>query len=405
MTALQKIQLRLSEIRTKLSELGAVEGDLTAEQTAEIGTLRTEYQSCETRSQALMVAEPVEPETTEETPDAEARALETLVEQANAGDVFAAAVDHRQGEGATAELQQHHGLAGNVLPLSLLRMPDPELRAVTPAPANVGANQQGIIPYVFPQSAAAWLGIPQPSVPVGEAIYPVLATEPTVVDAAENASVPETTGSFTADALSPRRLQASFFYSREDRARFAMMDASLRQALSDGLGSGLDKAVLAGATAGLLGAAGLTARTGDAAAEATFATYRGLLYDALTIEGSFAAEAMDVRLLVGAKSYEHAASKYRTATSDESALDSLMARCAGVRVSGHVPAPDSNDQSVLVRKGMAMDAVSPVWEGVQLVPDEVTKAATGQIVITAIMLYAFKLLRSDGFQHRKVQLA
>ena len=47
-------QLRLSEIRTKLSELGAVEGDLTPEQTAEIGTLRTEYQSCEVRSQALI---------------------------------------------------------------------------------------------------------------------------------------------------------------------------------------------------------------------------------------------------------------------------------------------------------------------------------------------------------------
>ena len=404
MTALQKIQLRLSEIRTKLSELGAVEGDLTPEQTNEIGTLRTEYQSGETRSQALMVGAESE-ETTEETPDAEARAFAVLQSEANAGDVFTAAIEHRQAEGPTAELQQHYGLAGNVLPLDLLGIPGEEHRAVTPAPAEVGANQQAIIPFVFPQSAAAWLGIPQPRVPIGEAIYPVLATEPTVVDADENASVPETTGSFTADALSPRRLQASFFYSREDRARFAMMDASLRQALSDGLGSGLDKAVLAGATAGLLGAAGLTARTGDAAAEADFAAYRGLLYDALTIEGSYAAEAMDVRLLVGAKSYEHAASKYRTATSDESALDSLMARCAGVRVSGHVPAPDSNDQSVLVRKGMAMDAVSPVWEGVQLVPDEVTKAATGQIVITAIMLYAFKLLRSDGFQHRKVQLA
>ena len=41
---------------------------------------------------------------------------------------------------------------------------------------------------------------------------------------------------FSAEVLSPSRIQASFFYSREDRARFAGMDESLRENLSDGLG-------------------------------------------------------------------------------------------------------------------------------------------------------------------------
>ena len=39
----------------------------------------------------------------------------------------------------------------------------------------------------------------------------------------------------------------------------------------------------------------------------------------------------------------------------------------------------------------------PIWEGVSLIPDEITKAGTGQVVVTAIMLYAFKVLRTDGF--------
>ena len=37
--------------------------------------------------------------------------------------------------------------------------------------------------------------------------------------------------------------------------------------------------------------------------------------------------------------------------------------------------------------------VAPIWEGVTLIVDEVTKAANGQIMITAVMLHAIKLLR------------
>ena len=41
--------------------------------------------------------------------------------------------------------------------------------------------------------------------------------------------------------------------------------------------------------------------------------------------------------------------------------------------------------------------MAPIWEGVTLIPDEITKAGTGQIVVTAVMLHAIKVLRSDGF--------
>ena len=61
-----------------------------------------------------------------------------------------------------------------------------------------------------------------PTVPVGEHVFPVLTTNADVGTPAENAAQAETTGAFSADVLSPSRLQASFFfYSREDRARFS----------------------------------------------------------------------------------------------------------------------------------------------------------------------------------------
>ena len=90
-----------------------------------------------------------------------------------------------------------------------------------------------------------------PTVSTGDAVFPVLSTNADVGVPAENAAQSETTGSFAADVLSPGRLQASFFYSREDRARFSGMDAALRSNLSDALSDALDKQILVG-TEGLL---------------------------------------------------------------------------------------------------------------------------------------------------------
>ena len=411
MTQSQKLALKLSETRQRINELLQIaEAELTDEQRAELTAKTDEYPALETRWRAECVAEDVAGDAGAHQQTAEEREYSELVERASVGDVFAAAVSHRSAEGATAELQLEGKLEGNQVPLDLIapsaRAGDVvEHRLVTPAPANVGAVQHPVTGYVFPNGAAAFLGVQQPRVGVGEQVYPVLTTAPTVADADEAATVDETTGAFSADALVPRRLQASFFYSREDAARFRDMDTSLRQALTDGLSDGLDKAVIAGATAGILGANGVAARAGDAGAEATFVIYRALLFDSATIDGRYAMEASDVRLLFGAASYAHAATKYRGNSADDSAIDSLMAKAGGVRVSAHVPAVAAKDQSLVVRKGQAMDAVAPIWEGVTIIPDEVTKAATGEIVLTAVMLHAVKVLRADGFIHRKVQVA
>ena len=399
MLPLQRLTLRASEIRQRLADLGGT-AELTDDDRAELDRLRNEYQDVERRSQALTIAgdapEPIETRS-------EDRDFRDLERRSNVGELLDSVLAHRAADGAIAELQQHHGLDGNQIPLALLAGDELETRAVTPAPADVGQNQQPIIPYVFPQSAAAFMAVPQPTVAVGEAIYPVLTSALAVGTPAENAEQEETTGAFTADVLSPSRLQAAFFYSREDRARFAGMDAALRQNLSDGLAAGLDKQIIAGVN-GLLGTGGLTAPEAPTVT-ATFATYRGLVYDSAVIDGRYASGAADVRLLLGAETYAHAASVYRSNTADDSALDSLMRVSGGVRVSAHIPAAATNDQSLIIRKGGRMDAVAPVWEGVTVIPDEVTQAKAGQIVITAVMLYAVKILRSDGFGRKAVQLA
>ena len=61
-----------------------------------------------------------------------------------------------------------------------------EHRGVTEAPANVGQTQGQIEGYVFPRSIAAFLNIPSPIVPVGDATFPVLTSDPAAGTPAEN---------------------------------------------------------------------------------------------------------------------------------------------------------------------------------------------------------------------------
>ena len=402
MTSLQTLEIRASEIRKRLAGIGGL-AELTDEQRAELDLLRKEYQDNESKQIALKIAGDV-PSTPIETRTGEGREFRELTLRANVGEIFDVAMGRRQSDGATAEIQKHFGLDSNQVPISLLirSWPDNlETRAVTPAPTNVGQNQESIIPYVFPQSAAAFLGIDMPTVGTGEAVYPVLTKELDVRTPAENAEADETTGAFSADVLSPSRIQAAFFYSREDRARFAGMDAALRENLSLGLSDGLDEQILTG-TNGLL--TGTNLANNNVSAETTYALYRSQLAFG-RVDGRYASTTGDIRILTGAATYAHAASQYRGNNDNQDALQSLMSATGGVRVSAHVTAASANKQEAIVRLGANRDMVAPIWEGITIIPDEVTKAKEGQITITAVMLHAVKVLRAAGFYKQQTQHA
>ena len=385
MTAIQKIALRQSEIRSRLHEVGAIE-DVTDEIRAEVKTLTDEMKDLEIRSQACIAAG----EVPEEEPENEQRdeQLLELAGRANVGDVFDAALEHRSTDGATRELQDELALNQNQVPLMLL-----ETRNVTPAPADVGAGQSEIIPGVFPDSCAAYLGVDMPTVPVGEAVFPVLTTNATAHVPAENADADDTTGSFSADMLAPSRIQAAFFYSREDRARFAGMDAALRMNLTDALSDKLDQQILNG-TEGLFNGTKLANHAQTA--ETTFANYISQ-FGYGRVDGKYASATGDLKIVVGSATYAHMGGTYRHQNADDIAIARLMEITGGIKVSAHVPAVVSNKQNAVIRLGMRRDMVAPIWEGITIIPDEITKAKSGEIVITAVMLHAIKILRSAGF--------
>ena len=395
---LKELEVRASDLRVEINQLAtADDADLD-----KLRELRSEYEGVETRIAALKAIEgaaPAEGDAKIETrDDAEGRELRALVGRANMGRIFDAALSHRSLDGPEHELQKHYGLESNQIPLAMLE-DELEVRTagVTPAPAEVGQTQRPIIPAVFPQAAASFLGISQDRVPVGEAVYTVLSTSAAPGTPDEGDEQDHSTGAFSAKVLAPARIQASLFYSREDRARFVGMASALRRNLSDALADKLDDQVLTGSR-GLFHGTNLAANAANAAD--TFASYRKrFVYDA--IDGTYASQESDLRILVGADTLADMAIEYRANSADDSALDSIRRITSGVRVSAHVPEVAEKKQNAIVRRGMRQDFACGIWEGISLITDEVTQAKAGEIVITAVMLYACQVLRKDGF--RKVQ--
>ena len=398
MTELTKVELALSESRVKLEELGANENPTEAE-VAEIGDTVEKHKTLEARFRALKAAAP--PEKILPATSAEEREKQELVNSCSLGVIFSNVAEHRASEGPEKELQKELGLQDNQIPLILLRAEE-RTAGLTPAPGNVESNQSEIIPAVFPMACAAFLGVDMPTVPVGDAVFPVLSSSASAGTPAEGAEQDHSTGAFTAELLTPSRIQASFFYTREDRARFRGMDASLRQNLSDALADKLDKEILVG-TNGLL--TGVNLADHDAAAITSYALYRSQLGYG-RVDGTYAGTVMDLRAVLGSASYAHAAGQFRSDNAgDRAALEDLMAVTGGVRVSAHVPAVSGDKQECVIRLGMRRDMVAPIWEGIEIIFDELTMAKTGEIVLTAVMLHAVKILRVAGFYKQELQHA
>ena len=180
------------------------------------------------------------------------------------------------------------------------------------------------------------------------------------------------------------------------------MDSALRENLSMALSDKLDQQIING-TNGLLNGTNLANHNRTTLAD--FAHYKGAMGYG-RVDGKYATDVTMLRVLMGQKTYEHSATIYRANNADDSALDVLASRTGGVKVSAHVPAVDSNNrQNVVVRLGMRRDMVAPIFDGVTLLPDEITKAGSGQIVLTAILMHAVKILRTDGFYKAGTQVA
>ena len=169
------------------------------------------------------------------------------------------------------------------------------------------------------------------------------------------------------------------------------------------MSDGLDQQILAG-TEGLF--TGTKLANHNVTAVTSYANYRSELGYG-RVDGTYAGSVGDLKIVMGAETYGHAAGVFRSANAgDRAALEDLMSVTGGVKVSAHVPAATgAHKQECVIRLGSRRDMVSPIWEGIVLLPDELTLADKGQIKITAVMLHAVRILREAGFYKQQTQHA
>ena len=400
MNKLLELQQKARKLSIAINKLGTLETRST-DQDVELTTARAE--SIDVNEQIIAAVDAEEARVAAarlvHTTDPEVREQRALCGRANVGEITTAIMERRSVDGANLEVQQSYGLAGNQIPLDMLRS---EVRAVTPSIGNVATVEAEVVPPVFATGAGAFLVVDRPTVPMGDAVYPVLTTRPTVGGPhADSTDVPDTTGGYNADLLAPQRIQASFTYKRVDALRFPSMDPSLRMALNMGLEEKLDYEAIAGA-AGLL--TGTNLANNNVSAVTTFADYISR-FGYARVDGRYAAELGDLRIVAGAGTYAHMGSVYRSNNADYSVVDSLTAKTAGVRVSAHVPAVTAaHKQNAVIRLGMRRDMVQPTWAGVTIIVDEYGDlAGKGEIEVTAVLGMNTKIVRAAGFVKQQIQ--
>ena len=393
MTNTQRLTIRGSEIRQRLNEIAGLDGDaLTDEVRAESDKLGDEYRDVETQLRASVASDPDPDETRaaagETSEDREKRELRN---KAHVGAFVGACLRNEQLSGAEAEYAAAMGCSG-LMPIDMLRPSGAgearqrdEHRAVTPG-QNVPAGTQSPIPYVFQETVSARLGVSMPMVPAGVKHYPVLGTAPPAGPKAKDAAADSTAAAFTLANRTAKRITGQFVVRREDLAVMPDMEESLQGAMGDSIADAFDDQILAGdgSSPNLTGLLKLATDVAAAAAAETFAT--GVARFAAIVDGRYANGWSDLRAVIGVDTFAKYAGLFQS-NGDMSLFDYLMGKLGTLIVSKRVPALASMAQKGLVVRTRGSQIMEvPIWNGVAFIRDEFTKAAEGQVVVTAVLL-------------------
>ena len=379
MTASQRIELRRSEIRQRLAEIAALEGDdFTDEVRSEASTLQTEYSDTETRLQAAIVAEEAEERdarTELGDMDAETRERVELRSRASLGTYLAAAIKGRAAQGAEAELMEAAGI-GDGIPLELWDVPGEtetrgEERAVTGTPGTVGVNLDTIRPAVFAPSIAPRLGIDMPRVPSGTYASATISTSLTAAAKDKGGDADATAAAFTVTSATPKRVSARLSLAIEDLAAVGApnFESALRENLSLVLSDELDKQALNGDGAAP-NLAGIFQRLTDPGAPgagvADFDDFVAAF--AGGIDGLWASRMNQVAIVCGPETYRLSAQTFRDATGqdlgDKAFSDYAMGMYGGWWTNKRMPDKENHiQQAILHRRGRMgiRTAVCPHW--------------------------------------------
>ena len=369
-----ELELREREIKGRLGELAALEGEQRTEAVeTEQRTLLAEVTGLQPRIAAAKVADEADDRLrgSQLFADGENRERLELRSRVRLGNYLAARMRGQMVTGAEAELSEAAGVEN--IPLELWDVPrvGAEHRAVTGLPSTTGTNLDMIRPAIFAPSIAMRLGIEMPRVPSGTYASATIATSVTAAAKAKSANAPETAALFTVGSTGPKRVSARLATTIEAAAEVGAenYEAALRENISLALSDELDdQAVNGDGQAPNL--SGILHRLGNPAAPgagvATFDDFVGAFANG--IDGLWSSTLMDVGIVAGVDTYRLSARTFRDAAGqdlgDMSFASYAMDKTGGWWTNKRMPATAANvQQAILYRKGRTgiRTAVCPHW--------------------------------------------
>ena len=408
MTLLQKLTLRLSEIRSKLNELAGLE-QLTAEQSSEIETLSKEYQEKETQFRAATIAEGEKATGKEFQENSEGAEIRALKEKVSLRDYFQAAGSGAALVGPAAELNDALELRGGgntKVPWTVLMTPELEKRASDTSDLDGGTAQRPVLRRLFGRSIMESLGIRIDSVPVGMSEFPLLTAGISPDQKAESADSPTADPTFASAILKPKRLTGQYAYTVEQVAQVSDIEEALRRDLADAVLAKMSDQTINGdgTTPNVRGLAAAITQAAVPMDVFTISDYAGLA--ASGVDGIHAYMQSEVSVLLGVASYRHAAKLFNTNNNDLTGLEALISRSAQTIATAFISAPPDSGaredtQDFYLHAGteeMRGDSVAAVWPALELVRDVYSRAKQGEVILTWIALWdLYAALRTGAY--------
>ena len=415
MTVVQKLTIRLSEIRSKLNELSGLETP-SKEEVSQMETLGKEYQDKEIQFRSAVIVEGEKQAGKEFLDDGEGAEIRSIKNKCSIVSYVNAAAKGSGLNGPEAELNDSLEVrngGGIHVPWTMLysdrgieRRAEGDAGTVSDTGTQDGGTaQRPILQRLFGKSVFEALGVRIDSVPTGKSEWPIITAgvaPAMTAELAQNDAVEPTMGTVS---LKPKRLTGRYIFTAEQAAQVSGIEAALRRDLADAVMAKMSNQIINGDGTGVNVAGFLSEITGPSAPGAASSWEKYASAAAQAVDGIHAYNEKECSVVLGDDTYRKAAS-VRASGSADFATDSLARKSLMILACSFMPAPASSVQDALVHaRGPEMgemrgDSVASVWPTLELIRDIYTRAGEGETVLTWIALWDAKAAHRAGAYKR-----
>ena len=413
MTPAQKIALRQSEIRQRLTAMLDTP-DWTDEIRAEQVTLKAELSDLETRAQtALLAADGAAPDATapevRPSEDGEAREIRQLRANADFANYISASLEQRGvTDGAEAELNAVLNVPMNRFPMEMLVAGLEERAAID---GDSATNQGSWLDRLFAGSAAEAVGISFRTVAPGIASYPVTSAGGTGAQRGRAQDAAISTYSATVTEMKPKRNAIHGVYQIEDDARLPGLADAIRRDMASAMVATIDKTVFVGDTTANPNEGDIVGLQTAGIDEETLTQLNKVKADEVLkllvgyVDGIHAMSPADLRIVATVGSNVLWSGQVHAATVSNQTIAQFLAASGIVwTVKGDVEANSANgDFGAFVGLGRGIDGagIAAVWDSGALIIDPYSGAKGGSVALTLNYLWDFALPRTANFKRLK----